>query len=116
MEGPETSGRGAEGRLRVLGTVCTWRGRKGREAKLAAGLPAQGGAFGKNIVVKRSRGVGLVGLAGFWNALPLGGVCFFEAFALQAGKLEGSRGKAWVCFVSQVPYCGHHSSKVFEVR
>ena len=56
------------------------------------------------------------GLPGVWNALPLGAICFFEAFALQAEKLEGSQGKAWVCFVSQVPYCGHHSSKVFEVR
>lgn len=103
-------------------TVCTWGGKKREEAKLAVGFPTLGGALGRNIEAKRSRRKERsgtkqpLGLAGVWNALPLGDVYFFEAFALQAGKLDGSREKAWVSFVSQVPYCGYHSSKVFEVR
>lgn len=76
------------------GTETCW-GKEGRETKLAAGFPTPGGALGRNTEAERSGtkersgNKQPLGLAAVWNALPLGGVCFFEAFALQAGKWRG---------------------------
>lgn len=111
MGGIETSGRGVEERLGGSGGCLHVEGQDGERGKSACWASSPGQCPWQ----EHSSEAEPWGLAGVWNASPLGGVCSMRPLPSNQENLrdtEERHGSA----LSQVPYCGQQSSKVFEVR